>query len=497
MNKNLKHIIHRVNVDINTNSVRVAERINKNVNHYVNEMILPVIEEIINKKYANFDLRLEHLDLNVDFASEKQISAFEIRNALELALENTIQKHNLSEKLTSEEVKSSHKTDVSNAWSVLIHFLKTGKLPWFVNQNDSLERWIETCGPQLREGSVQNRDVDAFVQLLASNKTAAIRLLKQLPNSFIVLFIETYYSPMLSKSWGNFRNQIQTIQNDSIVLNFSLLALQTIANSYSGNKMSSQEVSKALALLIQEWQNMNASTSSKNFDDESLEKFIDIFNVILQPLNVSLDKIMVNEWLVKSMPNTSSQTPNQVGNIRIEQDSTAPNIVETDLHPDIFNFAGLIILHPYLKMFFKNIGVMKENENNVAPEHFDLATHSLFFLATGQTNAYESDMQFVKWLLNIPEGVVIDRNYKLGQNVVDEAENLLASVVENWTALKNSSNDTLRAMFFQRSASLKEDANCYQLHFERKAQDVLLNQLPWGISFVKLPWKQKLIQVIW
>jgi hypothetical protein len=35
------------------------------------------------------------------------------------------------------------------------------------------------------------------------------------------------------------------------------------------------------------------------------------------------------------------------------------------------------------------------------------------------------------------------------------------------------------------------------LQVEAKTVDILLNQLPWGISMIKLPWMQRMLWIEW
>ena len=489
MRKNERHIIHRVNVDINTNSKRSAEHINKNVNRYVHDMILPAIEELIAQKYANYSLRLDALDVDVSFLSEKQINGTELKMVLENALEKAIiQNKSLEFDQHFEQVNHDNTTlKVSRPWEVVLYFLRHGSLPWFVDHDQKLDFWIDICDEMLKSNRVKKEEVLVLALLLEKNEIAGERMLKQFPESFVGNIVVALNGRISTHAWSKFKFELVQKFEKVVALKLMIYALQIGAKSAQNLMPSGQEILWELGFLLKKVTIGNDESKPKSniISENQLKQAVPIFQDFLVNINQTLD---LSEAL-KTLPASSELDKT----LKLEQTFAKPE----ELTLDIYQFAGLILLHPYLKMFFKNIGVLKENEMHIAPEQYDLAAHSLHFLATGEFHAYEADMQFAKWLLNIPDGVVLDRNFIFNENIKSEAEDLLSSVVENWSALKNSSNDTLRAMFFQRSASLKEDASCYQLHFERKAQDVLLQQLPWSISFVKLPWKQKLIQVMW
>lgn len=70
----------------------------------------------------------------------------------------------------------------------------------------------------------------------------------------------------------------------------------------------------------------------------------------------------------------------------------------------------------------------------------------------------------------------------------DQVDALLESVVEHWRVLEHTSIAGLRGSFLQRPGLLAEVDLVWQLRVEPHAFDVLVDQLPWSISTVKLPW---------
>jgi hypothetical protein len=63
--------------------------------------------------------------------------------------------------------------------------------------------------------------------------------------------------------------------------------------------------------------------------------------------------------------------------------------------------------------------------------------------------------------------------------------------------MKKSSAALLQNEFFQRPGKLVVSDFDYTLTVERKAQDILLDKLAWGIGLIKLPWKEKFLFVNW
>jgi hypothetical protein len=74
---------------------------------------------------------------------------------------------------------------------------------------------------------------------------------------------------------------------------------------------------------------------------------------------------------------------------------------------------------------------------------------------------------------------------------------MLAAVIGHWTALRNTSPDGLRGAFLLRAGKLSERAGEWLLQVEPQTADILLGDLPWGISAVRLPWMERILWVEW
>ncbi|WP_299551343.1 contractile injection system tape measure protein [Seonamhaeicola sp.] len=171
------------------------------------------------------------------------------------------------------------------------------------------------------------------------------------------------------------------------------------------------------------------------------------------------------------------------------------NYWETEKDKDYyFANAGLILLHPFLKHFFDNCGLLDDNDgiNNK-----ELASHLLHYVATKQECQLESQMVFEKFVCGIPIHQSIRRDIRFSKKQKAETEALLEAVITSWGALKNTSPDLLRREFLQRPGKLILKGANPKLIIERKVQDILLDRLPWNISLVKLPWIDKLIFTDW
>jgi hypothetical protein len=158
--------------------------------------------------------------------------------------------------------------------------------------------------------------------------------------------------------------------------------------------------------------------------------------------------------------------------------------------------AGLVILHPFLEYFFKDFGLLQNNDFVDEPAR-QLAVHLLHYLATGNTNSFEHDLQFEKFLCNWPLSKPIDRLLTIPDGMLTEADGMLRTVIKYWKSLKNTSPDGLREAFLQRGGKLLDQESPARIIIEKKDMDILLATLPWGLGVIKLPWISEPFYVEW
>ncbi len=160
--------------------------------------------------------------------------------------------------------------------------------------------------------------------------------------------------------------------------------------------------------------------------------------------------------------------------------------------------AGVILLHPFLVRFFRQLDLCEEDvfRNEACRQR---AVCLLHHLATGEVRAPEYQLVLPKLLCGMPLNVPLDHGIEIEAAEQFESENLLRAAIAHWEALGKCSPDWLRQGFFQRAGKLEKRETGWHLLVERKAQDILLDRLPqgWGLGMVKLPWMDRLLRVDW
>ena len=160
------------------------------------------------------------------------------------------------------------------------------------------------------------------------------------------------------------------------------------------------------------------------------------------------------------------------------------------------NNAGLVLLHPYLNIFFNALGLLEKRAFK-SPAAQDKAVQLLGFLASGETDIPEYDLVFPKLLCGLLPEDPVDRFVELTELDKTEANQLLEAVINNWNALGSTSADGLRGNFLMREGKLQWQSDEWRLRVTQASYDLLLNRLPWGISVVRLPWMPWALKTEW
>lgn len=158
--------------------------------------------------------------------------------------------------------------------------------------------------------------------------------------------------------------------------------------------------------------------------------------------------------------------------------------------------AGLVLLGPFLQRYFARLAML-EGQAFKSEDEAIRGVQLLQFLATGHHEMQEHQLVFNKILCGLPLATFIPFKIELTEEERQVSESLLRGVLSNWGKIKTQSIDALREGFLQRSGYLEEHASGWKLAVVRKAQDVLVDMIPWGYSMIKMPWMTKSLSTQW
>ncbi len=168
--------------------------------------------------------------------------------------------------------------------------------------------------------------------------------------------------------------------------------------------------------------------------------------------------------------------------------------VDDELDGILVANAGIVLLHPFIHQCLEGAGLADAD----GLLHPDRALCLLHYLATGERTAPEYALVLPKVLCGMELDEHARADVGLTDAETDEADTMLTAAITHWGALRGSGPDAVRAEFLTRSGRLARAADGeWDLTVEPRSVDVLLDQLPWGLSLIRLPWMGAWLRVGW
>ena len=181
------------------------------------------------------------------------------------------------------------------------------------------------------------------------------------------------------------------------------------------------------------------------------------------------------------------------------QNTTFPSTQDTDCESSINTFetnvAGLVLLGPFIPALFERTGLIISN-SFPSPREQGTAASLLTWLVQGDSALGSKPGPLERLLCGISAGTVSTAVEQPSSETGELIESLLSTVCERWAPLANTSNQGLREAFLARDGLLLLEPRT-ELTVHHKTLDVLLQQLPWTIGQLYLPWLDGPLQVHW
>jgi hypothetical protein len=158
--------------------------------------------------------------------------------------------------------------------------------------------------------------------------------------------------------------------------------------------------------------------------------------------------------------------------------------------------AGLILLWPFLGRYFRRLNLVGAKEFNDEASRMR-AILLIQYLVTGKKEAPEYELALNKLLCGANMDMEVDMEIDITEEEINLSNSLLTGAITNWEKLKGTRIGTFRETFLQRNGSLYYLNNRWELKVEKKAYDVLLETLPWGIQMIQMSWMKERLVVLW
>lgn len=483
---NAHYLIHRVNLDIEAPDLVTARRVQDEAVRILHHWILPKLEQLL-KRLVPEDIvyRLDTLDLDLnrlDSSSFEQDFGEALLRSFTQEIEGVVA-DSAGRQATGEEQKFITLAPPERLLALLLHFLKTGTLPWWSEQKPEVlseEAFIELAvfsGPEAAQ---------RLFRLLDADDTALTRLFLQFSPVFVsrllLIILEDsarFRAEEQQHGGGGSLNLIDAADSPSprSAQREFLRKLLGRLPATSLSRFFRDEVQLTSAELERICRELQQSSSADGMaSSPAFQRFLD------SPLERSLKQ-----------PRPTSTHPSS-GSSR--EDPASPQKDREEVEGIYVNHAGLVLLHPFLEYFFKEFNLL-QNGAFLDSSARDLAIHLLHYLAVGEECPSEYLLTLEKFLCGAELLCPIPRFIRLSDPMKAESEKLLQAAIGHWQALKRTSPAGLREGFLQRSGKLLPSNFQNRLIIEGKSHDVLLNYLPWGYGIIKLPWLQQPLFVDW
>ncbi|WP_339921850.1 contractile injection system tape measure protein [uncultured Cyclobacterium sp.] len=492
MKENDTHAIQKVSIDIYSKSVDSAKAIERNINTFIQDSLMPLIASYLDeleKELQIESIQIPHINITLnlledDFLDPKIIQrAF--MNQFQEVLSREIAKKDLGNfqgmpandenlDVFSSLKKEGHEISALNpveqnlkSW---IYFLDNGRLPWWYSQEKARKayHWQE-IKPLVSKYFSDGKLLKYFQKSLFFD-----RVISQYSGGDLaeLIWMAISRKPLIQKF--HYLKIIKRLKVEQVLVFYRIIiAASLIQELNSGNeqlyKLYLSKVGEAERKIVEK-----TFREVIKFDDINERK--KVADSVLQLLE---DK---------------NQYSGVIPNI-IRESSAQINVDAAENREGYYvSNAGLILLHPFLKPFFIDCELLDEKGQLINPE---TAVHALHYLSTKKEQPFDFELVFEKYLVGMPIDQPVLRALVLSEEIKINTEKLLNALKVNWKSLKNTGLETIRNEFINRGGKLVFEETSDRLFVERKAQDILLDGVPWNLSLVKLPWQKKHLLVDW
>jgi hypothetical protein len=168
--------------------------------------------------------------------------------------------------------------------------------------------------------------------------------------------------------------------------------------------------------------------------------------------------------------------------------------VDDDL---VIDGAGMVLLWPFLETLFSRLELLTQERLFGDEAQRQRAMALLGFLVDGDGDPPEWRLTLAKLLCGALPQAPYGLEAPLSDAEQTEAEALLQALLGHADGQLGDDGAALRQDFLQRPGLLSARPGAWVLQVERRPGDEVLEGLPWSWSWIRLPWMDDLLQVVW
>ena len=502
------HTIRKQTVQFQYNGNADGFALQKEVSDWCNFILIPEIE-----------MQLDSLDLGDNFVTidKLEIEATANKNDWQQKIREELIS-SLKQKLTEykpkqkEEVGFSGVTKAGKLDELILYYFENGYLPWWgkaliTDDFDAvLQNWIRDEMSSVRTNYIREQ----LGQIISKNVIE--RIINHVPQKLYFRFLKNIYR----ESFENL-SQFESFFEKVIVNHISPGKEKTIRQIFYSQllKMAIKHRGEIdsysiLQFLHQELKAIHASQKIL-IPPVAIKKKDNPVTMIWHELLINeTEKQKITPEEEVSVLSKQLQEEIEAEELTIKKQLRYNKLIDRLINPDLakkdkdesiielqegiyIENAGGVIFAAFLPALFKQL----ELEKNGIIRNPDLAAMIVQYCVTGNTKIAEYELFLPKILCGIDIESPVKTTIRIASAQMKEADEMLQSLIEYWSVLKNTSVDGLRESFLKRSGKLSLKNKQWLLQIEQRSYDMLLQQLPWSISMIKLPWMANLLVTEW
>jgi hypothetical protein len=491
--------------------------------HY--DIIAPCLEDIFDEAYRDRDIVIDRLEIDIGILSEA-LSREEIRSRIVNSWKARISK--ITPGLSDIAMHAAAPGSVSTARlapdkvDALLRFLEDGLLPWWMY---SIEQLIREPLRQMTESERQR-----LAAVLNKSRDARLRISRLLTCDQLTSLIctpESIFSPVtITGLWQCIldNSNATTMHTGTFKVLYNLCWIEIVLFNHTYAHADGRKIGEPLIKLLQlqafpkrreqlqalfqvpqidvflplmigkelyhtlrkEW-NTNSSDSAARIAPE--------YDETEKNLPQDADKTSATEFIARDAQLQAEETLHS-GNIEARKSGDREGILAEEWQGLFTGMAGVVLLHPFIPELLRKCncwtdnGWRDHNSQQVALKLIVYCTH-------GTTEIPEASIILEKLLCDMPFEEA-DIGGLLSPDHENACDALLKAVIKHWSALGEISPEGLRDGFFRRDGKLSKQGSGWRVDIERKAQDILLSKIPWGLSHLHFPWlKASYVHIHW
>ena len=474
-----RHLIQKFIIELQVHPEKEAYSLQSKCNELVKGKLLQRLDPLFNNFFERGKVfRIEKLEIDLGAISIDDIEKLFVDRCL----------FELSEQLGRMNIKRSHEQEptierLNRKQTILdqfFYFLQMGQLPW-----SAMKPRFDFWQQQVLQAIEEEKEyfTTHFSTLVADHPDVIDRLLQQFDGTFIVKIVYSYEAGTKKEIFELLKllmHEETKIKIPGFIKRLSAILMRSLFQNRSHEAIDQvRRLSVWLQKNVVPYSELPLSISLKQELELSLQNF--------GPFSVMHDVVPGEK--------TQSDIENEMNKVEKADKNINKDGYEQAVYIDN---AGLVLLHPFLPGLFEELGYTAAREF-LSADMKCRAVHMLQFIVNGEEEMPEYFLSLNKLFCAMENDEHIDRFIRLTDAEKDEAIKLIQAVIGHWTVLKNTSVEGLQQGFLQRHGKLSFNAadGYWKLQIEKTGIDVLLEKLPWGFSYIQLPWMKYSLITEW